>query len=515
MSARLAVVLLAFFCSWSAVAAPDATTSGPAAALHSSPLVAPPHKKHRLDDDDSRVISIVLMAHRRVDSVEKLLDQLAEQEKEYGTSISLVLAHSVDDHDTKSIVAIQSLLARFRRRVRGNVRYLAAPVLRHDTSFSTNAAAFGSKRKALINLISGLDAAFQVDSDASFCVVLEDDAVLSRDALAFFLFAKRSFLQRRRSYRVDFATALTQLRPSLLVGMRDAELVSDLRAMWWQQRPSNHSSAASSLSASAADALLDDGRPAQQYSATDGTDVDVLMATPRTVFTTRAWALTRRAYLVKLRPLLEPMSRFVPALLSQGAGSAGTSTQWRSGHSELSRCLWCSDYCYDHAIEWLLQGHRFLSPVVPRVTQRGDPGMSSEAPATNDIFTGPPTQPQSFRFVMLAGVILRFFPGLGMSAIAPRRPTAGWGGLATAPVGGNITTSSNSTTSSRSAEGGGYSDGGASVVDFIAVLAQEPVIHLAMVFLCVGLVALSALCEWRCCCCCVGVRGGRGRQKVA
>ena len=78
-----------------------------------------------------------------------------------------------------------------------------------------------------------------------------------------------------------------------------------------------------------------------------------------------------------------------------------------------------------------------------------------------------------------------------------------------------LSSSSNSTTASRSAEGGGYSDGGASVVDFIAVLAQEPVIHLALVFLCVGLVALSALCEWRCCCCCVGVRGGRGRQKVA
>ena len=363
------------------------------------------------------------------------------------------------------MLAMRRTLDRSRGGFRGGVWFSATPPLpTADTSFSTDGARHGSKRAALWNLLSGLDSVFSnpTSPDAvepTFCVVVEDDAVLSPDALAFFAFARDTIVQRKRNHHMEFATALSELRPSLLVGMRDAQLVGWLRG-------------------SAADAAA---------------QVDALAASSRTVFTTRAWALTRRAYRKKLRPLLVRMAEHESPLTSPGAKGEGSvrshtastapggnatvlqrvsspPTWWRSTHPELARCLWCSDYCYDHAIEWVLQGHRFLSPVVPRVSQGGEAGMSSDAPATNAVYEGPAIAPDAFRVVNLASVVLRMFPGLGMSAIAPRRTHAAV-----------------SDTSTWGRWAGPLGDG-----DALGVLAQEPTLHLASVVLLLACMTLSA-----------------------
>jgi hypothetical protein len=56
-------------------------------------------------------------------------------------------------------------------------------------------------------------------------------------------------------------------------------------------------------------------------------------------------------------------------------------------------CWWCNDYCYDHAIEWLLQRQPYLAPALPRVTQQAGSGMTSVLNDENEYYTGPSLLP--------------------------------------------------------------------------------------------------------------------------
>ena len=51
-------------------------------------------------------------------------------------------------------------------------------------------------------------------------------------------------------------------------------------------------------------------------------------------------------------------------------------------------CTFCDPYCYDHALEWGLQGRHILSPVITRVTQRPGAGMTYKENEVRQIYSG-------------------------------------------------------------------------------------------------------------------------------
>jgi hypothetical protein len=76
---------------------------------------------------------------------------------------------------------------------------------------------------------------------------------------------------------------------------------------------------------------------------------------------------------------------------TEGSGAAGSHLP--AAAASTWTCWWCNDYCYDHAIEWLLQRQPYLAPALPRVTQRAGSGMTSLLNDENEYYTGPPLLP--------------------------------------------------------------------------------------------------------------------------
>ena len=59
-----------------------------------------------------------------------------------------------------------------------------------------------------------------------------------------------------------------------------------------------------------------------------------------------------------------------------------------SGNGGMPGCTFCDPYCYDHALEWGLQGKHIISPVMARVTQRPGSGMTYKENEVRDIYSG-------------------------------------------------------------------------------------------------------------------------------
>lgn len=239
-----------------------------------------------------------------------------------------------------------------------------------------------------------------VTSDGDYPVVtevlvLEDDAVLSDDALAYFQFASELMTRDRN---LDFATAFVEFRPNLIVGTRDVDYIRTQRDL---------------------------------DSEYNRRVIDRVHGTPRSVFKTFAWMLSRRGWSA-LRSGLEsvvaaeiPLLRAPPQSTDEdGEGGSSVAVAYRSVHPELAGCTWCNDYCYDHLIEWTLQGSPFLAPALPRVTQAQGRGMTYSSNPTNSIWRGDPVASSQFVVHSSAMAIIRFFQSPGFSAMAPMRPDA-------------------------------------------------------------------------------------------
>jgi len=76
-----------------------------------------------------------------------------------------------------------------------------------------------------------------------------------------------------------------------------------------------------------------------------------------------------------------------------GGGGGGGAAGSHLPPASTWMCWWCNDYCYDHAIEWLLQRQPYLAPALPRVTQRAGSGMTSLLNDENEYYTGLPLLP--------------------------------------------------------------------------------------------------------------------------
>ena len=85
----------------------------------------------------------------------------------------------------------------------------------------------------------------------------------------------------------------------------------------------------------------------------------------RVVFKTWLWQVTRRGF-----RLLEPLLMELERSFVEG--------QEPPIPKQLLDCPFCDPGCYDHAIEWLLQGRYFLAPRLPRVSQAPGRGMTYE-----------------------------------------------------------------------------------------------------------------------------------------
>jgi hypothetical protein len=234
-------------------------------------------------------------------------------------------------------------------------------------------------------------------------LILEDDAVLSPDALEYFDSASRLMDLDRH---LDFATSSVQFRPNLVIGHADTDLITALR-----------------------------GRTPESTEVL----IDRISGTPRTVFKTFACMGSRRGW-AGLRGLLEGMARAslpVPPSPPQSAPvpaadaaatppppSSSVAVAWRSVHPELVGCVWCNDYCYDHLVEWFLQGSPFLAPAVARATQAAGRGMTYAENAVDAIHAGRARRSKEFVTGWASMALVRFFPSPGLSSMAPMRPTA-------------------------------------------------------------------------------------------
>ena len=325
-------------------------------------------------------LNVMLMTYRRLASARDLLRAVAAQMVKSGAPaaacVNAVVAHSVVNAEDQWAQAMKIIVAQ-ESTLFASLRYVQTVHAAVDMSFSVNRTAFGSKREALRNLVGGLRAAFdsEFSSPGQLVLVLEDDAVLAADAVNVFRAMETMMLEGR----ADFGTAHVEFRPSLIIGNRDITLVSQLRHTY--------------------DPLV----------------VYEHFAAPRLVFTTRAWMVTNRILSQKLLPVLEAMAADDAPALRATAGLPP-----RAMHPALEGCTWCNDYCYDHAIEWIVQGKLVLAPAVSRATQVAGAGMSSLTGADNTVHSGPVVAQAEVVFAAAphSWFIRVLFPGLGLSAIA-------------------------------------------------------------------------------------------------
>jgi hypothetical protein len=368
---------------------------------------------------------VLIMTYKRVDSVQRLLGYIGTHAPR-PSSVHVVVSQSCASEDDPAVAAMAAAVQHAASQGGlGSVTHSLTPLLADDTSFSVNRTAHGSKRNALNNLLHGLDYVFTGDGGpgqgqgmrqaqpfvvagrapsraaVTEALVLEDDAALTPDALAYFGFAAQAMARDRHA---DFATAYTLHRPSLLVGTSDVDALRRMRA----------------------------GYP--DYA---GRVVDRLVGTPRSVFKTISWMLSRRGY-ARLRDAMAGMVAHRPGAAGvAGAAAAaaadddlrgqlpdvverdGSPVALRSSHPELAGCPWCHDYCYDHVIEWQLQGRAYLAPWEPRVTQAAGQGMTSTVNAINDVYVGAPRRQGEFLLFSAATSLLRLFYNAGLSGVAP------------------------------------------------------------------------------------------------
>lgn len=223
----------------------EAQVAGLSARARSEPVADAPFW-------EAHDMHVVIMTYRRVKHVERLLQYLAQHAPQ-PRRVHVVITQSVTGapENDETARAIAALVHRYAAAGLGSVSHVVTPTIRGDMSFSVNRFAHGSKRNSLMNLLHGLEYAFTGDtqiearfpataaaavgaapavrdaSTVSEAIVLEDDAELTADALAYFAFAAATMAHDKN---VDFATAFTLFRPSLIIGNADVEALKAFRA---------------------------------------------------------------------------------------------------------------------------------------------------------------------------------------------------------------------------------------------------------------------------------------------
>ena len=385
-------------------------------------------------------LHIMIMTHERPHGLAKLLAQVSAQARNRSRSLSVVVAQSVAAGEAGH-AATFSARAVLARSGLTRVVHVLTPAI--EASFGR----FGSKRESVRNLLAGLDASFTgraggynetdtffaaaaaadeaaavaasgtdahkfnaaealsafrahlvADGAPTAVVVLEDDIVLSPDALAFFELAQG--IMQLEGARVP-PQAVRALRPAA----RDAGGSRANAAVAAADDLDSKAVHFATAYALARPSLLV-GHAAETWTrvlaGAGGGEVGVerKAANARTVFKTLAWALDGAGYRA-LRARLAPMAdeaasaravEVTAAVAAAGAAAmrapgpvaAAAVTRargitFRAESPALRGCWACQDFCYDHAIEMTLRGRPFIAPVMPRVSQVAGAGMTSLA----------------------------------------------------------------------------------------------------------------------------------------
>jgi hypothetical protein len=150
-------------------------------------------------------LHILLMTYKRTTSVAAVIKQLRDQALDT-SRIRLVVSQNgarKDEH-----VASLGTLLDSHRPAFGIIEHVLTPMLHREAD-----SGYGSKRNALNNLLHGLRTGFRdsgavnPDGGVPHLIVLEDDVVLSPDALAFFSFAASHMRvqqgESRRGHRTE------------------------------------------------------------------------------------------------------------------------------------------------------------------------------------------------------------------------------------------------------------------------------------------------------------------------
>jgi hypothetical protein len=293
-------------------------------------------------EDSAR--TIVLMHHKRTDELNATLHGLAALRS--GGSLRVIVTQALQPDEAPAAAATAALLRRLgglRLTLVHSVSLL--PMSEVDTSYSVDAKRFGTKKNSLRNMLHGLRRAFGHDEAAlaretvrfdrpsahpprpptrppASVIVMEDDVAVSPDLLDYFEFAS-SLLHAARAapapHRPVLASSFCILRrPNPDFGY--AWLPSRLLLRHLEPRPDRYRFAPLSF----------------------------------TTFKTFAWLLPRATW-----ALLDSDFTSMLALPSNATAL----------HPSLRGCPYCSNFCYDHYLEWRHRHSAVVCPDYPRSRQ--------------------------------------------------------------------------------------------------------------------------------------------------
>ena len=279
--------------------------------------------------------TLVLLHHKRLPELNATLHQLATLPT--ALELRVIVAQTLSSAESSDFNATAGLLARLSHlplRL-SHSTFRVDPSQAGHGSYSVNTRLYGNKKNSIRNMLHGVRAAFEPtppESPPSAILVAEDDVALSADTLEFFDLAA-SLVDATRELpapsRVELATSFCILR-------RDN---ADYRR-WWQPSATLLSHRANLY------------RRAPLHETT---------------FKTFAWLLPQHAYSA-LREDFESMLRLKDDAVEL--------------HASLSGCPYCSNFCYDHYLEWRWRNASVVCPEIPRSRQLllGKGGGMTERP---------------------------------------------------------------------------------------------------------------------------------------
>jgi hypothetical protein len=301
---------------------------------------------------------IIIMTYKRSVRLQKMLNAVGRSLENLlvASESNIVVAQSADLNDPKSVSEVKRIVSEVSSSsIFSSITHIETPLLLTDTSFSNGKKLYGSKRNALRNLKSGLAGALDRFPLTQDVVIIEDDARMSCDAFSMYQ-AMRNSWKSHDTRNIAGGSLHALFRPSLLVGHND-ELLGEF---FYPSNPRR---------------------------------INLMEVQPRTVIKTFNYIL-RRATAEKFKQYLGVVD--ASKALEEGAGNSketGKSVEspFSSKNEKLFNyedCNFCEPYCYDHVLEWMLQGNKIFVPDIPRVTQLPGKGMTyAENPVTS-IFQG-------------------------------------------------------------------------------------------------------------------------------
>ena len=294
------------------------------------------------------VRTVVLMHHKRLPELEATLRRLAAAARASSASARPLIVHvaqSLRPSEAAAANATGGLLKSLAPQLAPAVEVWHAPAILPvesdavDGSYSVDARKFGTKKNSFRNMVRGLDAAFGGNAGAggsgavppSHAIVMEDDIEVSLDLLAYFDMAA-SLVDATRTLqppsRIGLATSFCILKSR----HRDYGYKGWLPGDWLPLR----------------------------------TDRYRRIRLEEVTFKTFAWLASREVY--------EIMRRDTSSMF-QLPGTA------KELHYSLEGCPYCSNFCYDHYLEWRFRNESIVCPEYPRARQyvlNGGGGMTEK-----------------------------------------------------------------------------------------------------------------------------------------